>query len=118
MPFAAVQAAANLLHDDAGGRHCCASAGGLILGRASSAVAATPKSGGALKAAGWSSSTADTLDPAKASLSTDYVRCCAFYNRLTFLDGAGIAADGTRRKHQEQRRQGLDRQATQGRYLP
>ncbi|WP_105421502.1 ABC transporter substrate-binding protein [Neorhizobium sp. T25_27] len=65
------------------------SAGGLILGRASSAVAATPKSGGHLKAAGWSSSTADTLDPAKASLSTDYVRCCAIYNRLTFLDKGG-----------------------------
>ncbi|CUX66000.1 ABC-type dipeptide transport system, periplasmic component [Agrobacterium tumefaciens str. Kerr 14] len=66
-----------------------ASTGGLILGRASNAVAATPRSGGHLKAAGWSSSTADTLDPAKASLSTDYVRCCALYNRLTFLDQAG-----------------------------
>ncbi len=66
------------------------SAGGLILGRASDAIAATPKSGGNLKAAGWSSSTADTLDPAKASLSTDYVRCCALYNRLTFLDQAGV----------------------------
>ncbi len=65
------------------------SAGGMILGRASNAVAATPVSGGALKAAGWSSSTADTLDPAKASLSTDYVRCCSFYNRLTFLDASG-----------------------------
>ena len=67
------------------------SAGGFILGRASDAIAATPKSGGNLKAAGWSSSTADTLDPAKASLSTDYVRCCALYNRLTFLDQAGVA---------------------------
>ncbi|MGG7516716.1 ABC transporter substrate-binding protein [Allorhizobium undicola] len=65
------------------------SAGGMILGRASSAIAATPKSGGHLKAAAWSSSTADTLDPAKASLSTDYVRCCALYNRLTFLDKSG-----------------------------
>ena len=64
-------------------------AGGAALGRASQAVAATPVKGGALKAAGWSSSTADTLDPAKASLSTDYVRCCSFYNRLTFLDQAG-----------------------------
>ncbi|TCU07808.1 ABC transporter substrate-binding protein [Rhizobium sullae] len=64
-------------------------AGGLILGRASTAVAAAPVSGGTLKAAGWSSSTADTLDPAKASLSTDYVRCCSFYNRLTFLDKSG-----------------------------
>lgn len=66
-----------------------ASASGLVLTRASRAVAQTPKSGGAMKAAGWSSSTADTLDPAKASLSTDYVRCCAFYNRLTFIDEAG-----------------------------
>ncbi|NLS18771.1 ABC transporter substrate-binding protein [Rhizobium sp. P40RR-XXII] len=66
------------------------SAGGLVLGRASNAVAATPKSGGHLKAAGWSSSTADTLDPAKASLSTDYVRCCSLYNRLTLIDKAGV----------------------------
>ncbi|MFS8113220.1 ABC transporter substrate-binding protein [Rhizobium jaguaris] len=67
-----------------------ASSAGIILGRASQAVAATPVSGGAFKAAGWSSSTADTLDPAKASLSTDYVRCCSLYNRLTFLDKAGV----------------------------
>jgi peptide/nickel transport system substrate-binding protein len=67
-----------------------ASMGGLILGRAGSAVAATPVRGGSLRAAGWSSSTADTLDPAKASLSTDYVRCCAFYNRLTYLDKSGV----------------------------
>ncbi|KGF69409.1 ABC transporter substrate-binding protein [Hoeflea sp. BAL378] len=64
-------------------------AGGSLLLSAGRAVAATPVSGGHLKAAGWSSSTADTLDPAKASLSTDYVRCCAFYNRLTFLNEAG-----------------------------
>src|SRR4029079_11397224 len=64
-------------------------AAGTVLGRASRAVAATPVRGGALKAAGWSSSTADSLDPAKASLSTDYVRCCSFYNRLTFLDQSG-----------------------------
>lgn len=64
-------------------------AGGSLLMRASAAVAATPVSGGNLRAAGWSSSTADTLDPAKASLSTDYVRCCAFYDRLTFLNETG-----------------------------
>ncbi len=64
-------------------------AGGSLLMSAGKAVAATPTMGGNLKAAGWSSSTADTLDPAKASLSTDYVRCCAFYNRLTFLDEGG-----------------------------
>jgi peptide/nickel transport system substrate-binding protein len=67
-----------------------ASAGSLVLARAGSALAATPVKGGSMKAAGWSSSTADTLDPAKASLSTDYVRCCAFYNRLTFLDQNGV----------------------------
>jgi peptide/nickel transport system substrate-binding protein len=66
-----------------------ATAGGTILTRATAAVAQMPTSGGNLKAAGWSSSTADTLDPAKASLSTDYVRCCAFYNRLTFIDKSG-----------------------------
>ena len=64
-------------------------AGGALLTRATGAVAATPTTGGTLKAAGWSSSTADTLDPAKATLSTDYVRCCAYYNRLTFLGGDG-----------------------------
>lgn len=64
-------------------------AGGSLLLRAGAAVAATPVRGGSIKAAGWSSSTADTLDPAKASLSTDYVRTCAFYNRLTFLDEKG-----------------------------
>lgn len=64
-------------------------AGGALLGKVDRAIAATPVRGGALKAAGWSSSTADTLDPAKASLSTDYVRCCSLYNRLTFLDQDG-----------------------------
>lgn len=64
-------------------------AGASILGRATSALAQTPVKGGFVKAAGFSASTADTLDPAKASNATDYVRCCAFYNRLTFLDGKG-----------------------------
>ncbi len=72
----------------AGGVGASAAAG--LFGRGASAVAATPTKGGALKAAGWSTSTADTLDPAKASLSTDYVRCCSLYNRLTFLDGSGL----------------------------
>jgi peptide/nickel transport system substrate-binding protein len=65
------------------------SAGGVLFGRAERAFAATPVSGGHLKVAGLSSSNADTLDPAKAALSTDYVRCCSLYNRLTFLDGSG-----------------------------
>ncbi|MCM2292691.1 ABC transporter substrate-binding protein [Allorhizobium sp. BGMRC 0089] len=65
------------------------SAGAAVLGRADRAVAATPVSGGHFKAAGISSSNADTLDPAKASLGTDYVRCCSLYNRLTFIDASG-----------------------------
>lgn len=64
-------------------------AGSGLLMQASQAVAATPKTGGHMKAAGWSASTADTLDPAKASLSTDYTRCCALYNRLTYLNEHG-----------------------------
>ncbi|MBD8890968.1 ABC transporter substrate-binding protein [Roseibium litorale] len=64
-------------------------AGGSIFTRATAALAATPVKGGHFKAAGWSSSTSDTLDPAKASLSTDYVRCCSLYNRLTFLAQGG-----------------------------
>lgn len=62
-------------------------ASGTVLGRATAAYAATPKMGGRIRAAGFTSSTADTLDPAKASTSTDYVRLCTFYNRLTLLDG-------------------------------
>lgn len=65
------------------------SAGALLL-RAGDALAATPRAGGSIRAAGFSASTADTLDPAKAALSTDYVRICAFYNRLTFLDQGGL----------------------------
>ena len=66
------------------------SAGGAVFGRAERAVAATPVSGGHLKAAGISASNADTLDPAKAGLGTDYVRCCSLYNRLTFIDVTGV----------------------------
>ncbi|WP_134495300.1 ABC transporter substrate-binding protein [Microvirga pakistanensis] len=66
-----------------------AAAGSTIIGRAAAAVAGQPVKGGFVKAAGFSASTADTLDPAKASNATDYVRCCNFYNRLTFINGAG-----------------------------
>jgi peptide/nickel transport system substrate-binding protein len=52
------------------------------------AQAATPRRGGQIRAASNSSSTADTVDPAKQTLSTDYVRCNMFYNTLTRLDGS------------------------------
>ncbi|MEN2393843.1 ABC transporter substrate-binding protein [Pseudomonas halotolerans] len=44
------------------------------------------KPGGRIRVAGISSSTADTLDPAKGSSSTDYVRHYMFYNGLTRFD--------------------------------
>ena len=52
------------------------------------AQAETPKRGGKIRVSGTSTSTADTLDPAKQSLSTDYARCNMFYNGLTTLDGS------------------------------
>lgn len=44
------------------------------------------KPGGRIRVAGSSSSTADTLDPAKGSSSTDYVRHFMFYNGLMRFD--------------------------------
>jgi peptide/nickel transport system substrate-binding protein len=61
-------------------------AAGATATHATRALADTPKRGGKIRVAGYSSSTADTLDPAKQTLSTDYVRCNMFYNGLTTLD--------------------------------
>ncbi|MDI3250456.1 Periplasmic dipeptide transport protein [Pseudomonas fluorescens] len=44
------------------------------------------KPGGRIRVAGMNSSTADTLDPAKGSGSTDYTRQFMFYNGLTRFD--------------------------------
>jgi peptide/nickel transport system substrate-binding protein len=66
-----------------------ATLGGSYLFNPTSSAAQTPKSGGHLRVAGYSSSTADTLDPAKGSTAVDYIRCCASYNRLTVLDENG-----------------------------
>jgi len=63
-----------------------AAAAGSIVTGATQALAETPKKGGRIRVAGNSSSTADTVDPAKGSLSTDYSRCTMFYNGLTVLD--------------------------------
>jgi len=59
---------------------------GTIVANAADALAQQPKKGGRIRVAGNSTSTADTVDPAKQSLSTDYSRCTMFYNGLTFLD--------------------------------
>jgi peptide/nickel transport system substrate-binding protein len=50
-----------------------------------------PVKGGRLRVATAASSTADTLDPAKQSVATDYCRGNMFYNGLTRLD-AGLRA--------------------------
>lgn len=62
-------------------------AGGLLTA-AGSAAAQTPRKGGRIRAASLSSSTADTLDPAKGALSTDYTRAYMFYSGLTQLDAS------------------------------
>jgi peptide/nickel transport system substrate-binding protein len=48
----------------------------------------TPKRGGQIRVASVSSSTADTLDPAKGALSTDYARLYMIYSGLTQFDSA------------------------------
>jgi peptide/nickel transport system substrate-binding protein len=60
---------------------------GILLSSAGLLQAApAPRRGGSLTIATQSSSTADTLDPARAALSTDYVRAHMFYSGLTTLD--------------------------------
>ena len=61
-------------------------ANGLIL-QAGTARAQTAKSGGKIKVASQSASTADTLDPVRGTNTTDYARGFMFYNGLTRLDG-------------------------------
>lgn len=67
-------------------------AGGVLLSGAGAVLAAVqpgppaPRNGGRLAVATQSSSTADTLDPAKGALSTDYIRTHMFYSGLTALD--------------------------------
>ncbi len=69
----------------ASGGMMATTAGGLLTA-AGNAFAQTPKKGGRIRAASLSSSTADTLDPAKGALSTDYTRAFMFYSGLTQLD--------------------------------
>lgn len=65
-----------------------------LLTASGQAFAQTPKRGGKIRVATQSASAADTLDPAKGALATDYVRANMFYNGLTELDsklGAKLA---------------------------
>jgi peptide/nickel transport system substrate-binding protein len=71
-----------------GGLMAATASGGLLSPGWALAAGATPRKGGRLKIATPSSSDADTLDPAKCALSTDYVRVNLFYNGLTKLDSS------------------------------
>jgi peptide/nickel transport system substrate-binding protein len=61
---------------------------GALLSMAGKAHAQTPKKGGRVRAAVASSSTGDTLDPAKGATAIDYCRHNMFYSGLTQLDGS------------------------------
>jgi len=57
-----------------------------VISGATTAHAQTPKKGGRLRVATYASSTADTLDPAKAIFNIDYLRIHSIYDGLTRLD--------------------------------
>lgn len=59
---------------------------GLLTASGGAFAQGTPKRGGKIRVATQSASAADTLDPAKGALATDYVRACMIYNGLTELD--------------------------------
>ncbi|WP_294323137.1 ABC transporter substrate-binding protein [uncultured Sphingomonas sp.] len=62
-------------------------AAGLLPAGLDAAVPPTPRRGGSIRVASLASSTADTLDPAKGGLSTDYIRHYMLYSGLTQFDG-------------------------------
>ncbi|OYR08827.1 ABC transporter substrate-binding protein [Brucella thiophenivorans] len=63
-----------------------ATAAGSIVTNATRAYAQTPKKGGKVRVATYASSTADTLDPARAIFNIDYIRVNSLYSGLTRLD--------------------------------
>ncbi|HSV81333.1 MAG TPA: ABC transporter substrate-binding protein [Ramlibacter sp.] len=64
-------------------------AGGVAsLAGTAQAQAQTPRRGGRIKVAGATGALSDTLDPAKGSNHTDYIRAFMFYNGLTALDAS------------------------------
>ena len=67
-----------------------AGAGGLIL-PSGAAGQPRPRYGGRIRVASISSSTSDTLDPAKSGGSTDYARINMFYNGLARFDSSLVA---------------------------
>lgn len=60
---------------------------GSLAGTAVSVYAQTPRRGGRIRVAAATAAATDTLDPAKQSNQSDYVRCNMVYNSLFVLDG-------------------------------
>lgn len=61
-------------------------AGGLFAGAKSAIAAPAPRKGGSIRVAYDAGSSADTMDPAKGSAGSDYIRFFMFYSGLTQLD--------------------------------
>lgn len=59
-----------------------------IAGLAGAAHAQTPRRGGRIRVAGATAAVSDTLDPAKQSNQSDYIRGTLTYNGLTWLDSS------------------------------
>jgi len=60
---------------------------GSLAGTAMNVYAQTPRRGGRIRVAAATAAATDTLDPAKQSNQSDYVRCNMVYNGLFALDG-------------------------------
>jgi peptide/nickel transport system substrate-binding protein len=72
----------------AAGSMLATGAGGLLAGTKSAFAAPAPKKGGKIRVAYDVGSTADTMDPAKGSAGSDYIRFFMFYSGLTQLDAS------------------------------
>ncbi|HTH74322.1 MAG TPA: ABC transporter substrate-binding protein [Trinickia sp.] len=71
-----------------GGGMAAAGAGASLLVPRLAMAEAVPKKGGSIRVSYDTSSTADTLDPAKGSTGADYIRFFMFYSGLTTLDAS------------------------------
>lgn len=76
----------NLLRAMAAGGLLSMTGAGLMTASESVFAQQNPKKGGKIRVATQAASAADTLDPAKGALGTDYARGYMFYNGLTELD--------------------------------
>jgi peptide/nickel transport system substrate-binding protein len=72
----------------AAGSMLATGAGELLAGARSAFAAPAPKKGGKIRVAYDVGSTADTMDPAKGSAGSDYIRFFMFYSGLTQLDAS------------------------------